>query len=308
MNRKFSIPDDLVRTATELRGAAGAEWAKRLPGLLADCERRWSLTIGPHFPNLSYNYTAPAVRADGTSLVVKAGFPGDRELLSEAEALRIYAGRGAAQLLDADLDQGVLLLEHLKPGTLLNTLEDDERATSIAAGIMRQLWRPAPAEHQFPSVADWGRGFARLRERFGGRTGPLPEGLADRAERLFAELLGSMSEPVVLHGDLHHFNILAAERQPWLAIDPKGVVGEPAYEVGAFLRNPVPDLLSKPEAGRILSRRLDQLSEELGFERERLRGWGIAQAVLSAWWSIEDHGYGGEASIAFAELLMDDRR
>ena len=142
-----------------------------------------------------------------------------------------------------------------------------------------------------------------MRERYGGGTGPLPEALVDRAERLFAELLASMSGLVVLHGDLHHFNILAAERQPWLAIDPKGVVGEPEYEVGAFLRNPTPDLLSNPHAGWILSRRLDQFSEELSFDRERLRNWGMAQAVLSAWWSIEDHGYGGEEAIAFAELL-----
>ena len=144
-----------------------------------------------------------------------------------------------------------------------------------------------------------------MRDRFGGTSGPLPEKLTGEAERLFAELLASQSEPVVLHGDLHHFNILAAERQPWLAIDPKGVVGEPEYEVGAFLRNPMPDLLSKPHPGSILARRLDQFSEELGFDRERLRSWGIAQAVLSAWWSIEDHGYGWEEAIRFAELLAE---
>ena len=78
-----------------------------------------------------------------------------------------------------------------------------------------------------------------------------------------------MAPPVVLHGDLHHFNILAAERQPWLAIDPKGVVGEPVYETGALLRNPWPDLLSLPDPGRILARRVDQLAEELGFDRAR---------------------------------------
>jgi streptomycin 6-kinase len=112
-----------------------------------------------------------------------------------------------------------------------------------------------------------------------------------------------MAAPVVLHGDLHHDNIVAATRAPWLAIDPKGVVGEPAYETGALLRNPMPQLLAMPDPARLTRRRVDQLAGELGFDRARIRGWGLAQAVLSAWWSIEDAGTGWEFGIAVAELL-----
>ena len=108
----------------------------------------------------------------------------------------------------------------------------------------------------------------------------------------------------MLHGDLHHFNILSAERELWLAIDPKGVVGEPAYEVGAYMRNPWPQLLSQPGVSTIMSRRLDVFSEELGIERQRLRGWAFAQAVLSAWWSYEDHGQVSEHALACAALLL----
>jgi streptomycin 6-kinase len=143
----------------------------------------------------------------------------------------------------------------------------------------------------------------RLRERFDGGCGPFPPMLVETAEALFAELIESMDEAVLLHGDLHHENILSAERQPWLALDPKGLVGEPAYEVGALLRNPWPRLLDEPDPGRILDRRLDQLAEELGFDRGRLLGWGLAQAVLSAWWSFESHGHGWEFAIGCAELL-----
>jgi streptomycin 6-kinase len=160
-----------------------------------------------------------------------------------------------------------------------------------------------PPEHPFPSVAEWAAGLGRLRDHFGGTSGPFPTTLVEAAEGLFTELISSMSEPVLLHGDLHHANILAAERQPWLALDPKGLVGEPAYEVGAFLRNPMPQLFAAPQPGRILARRVDQLAEELGFDRARLLGWGLAQAVLAAWWSFEDHGYGWEPWIACAELL-----
>lgn len=298
------VPDNFARTTAELYGAEGVEWLKRLPALIADCAQRWSLMVLPPFELLSYNYVAPAVRADGTDVVLKVGVP-NPELLTEIEALRLFDGHGIVQLLEADRDQGALLLERLKPGTLLSSLSDDQQATSIAAQVMRQLWKPVPSGHPFPTVAKWALGLKRLRNHFGGDTGPFPSTLVEAAETLFADLIDSMSEPVLLHGDLHHFNILAAERQPWLALDPKGVVGEPAYEVGALLRNPMPDILAEPDVKRILARRVDQLADELGFDRDRLVGWALAQAVLSAWWSFEDHSHGWEAGIAFAEIWAE---
>lgn len=298
----LALPDKFARTMTELHGAAGAEWLDSLPSLVADFAGRWSLNVLPPFEPLSYNYVAPALRADGTDVVLKVGVP-NPELLTEIEALRLYAGHGIVQILEADPDRGALLLERLKPGTPLSTLADDERATSIAAQVMRQLWRPVPAEHPFPSLAKWTAGMRRLRDHFEGGTGPFPIPLVEMAENLFAELMGSMAQPVLLHGDLHHDNILSAERQPWLALDPKGIVGEPAYEVGALLHNPRPQLLAAPHPDRMLARRVDQLTEELGFDRSRIVGWGLAQAVLSAWWSFEDHGHGWEWAIACAELL-----
>ncbi len=293
------------RFATRIRdahGVAGEAWLQRLPGLIADCERRWSLKLGAAFEPLSYNYVAPATRADGASVMLKIGLP-TSELRNEIEALRLFDGRGSVLLLDADLELGAMLLERLRPGTSLLSLDDDEEATANAAQVMRQLWRPLPADHPFPSLADRVKGLERLREHCGGATGPLPAALVEQAESLFSDLLSSIREPVLLHGDLHHENILAAERQPWLAIDPKGLVGEPEYEVGALLRNPMPQLLAMPHPERVLDRRLRVLSEMLGFDRERLRAWGLAQAVLAAWWSLEDHGRGWETWIACAMLL-----
>lgn len=296
------VPDEFARRIIGMRGPVGAAWLDRLPALVAECAQRWSLAVGPPFANLTYNYVAPAERTDGTRAVLKVGFP-DKELLTEAEALRFFAGRGAVRLLEDDLGQGVLLVERLEPGTPLLSVEDDETATSIVAGVLRHLWRPVPADHPFPTVAEWGAGFGRMRDHFDGTTGPLPPALTDGAERLFTELLSSMAEPVLLHGDLHHDNVLAAARKPWLAIDPKGIVGEPAYDTGAWLRNWLPDLLDAPRPDRILARRIDQFAEELALDRERVRAWGMAQAVLSAWWMIEDHGSGWEPPIEVARLL-----
>lgn len=295
------IPADFIQTTKEVHGAAGERWLQQLPVLLEDCARRWSLEILPPFADLSYNYVAPAVRLDGAEIILKAGVP-NRELLTEIAALEWYAGHGAVQLLAADPEKGLLLLERLRPGTMLVELSDDVQATTIAAQVMRRLWRPAPAGNHFPTIADWAAGLGRLRAAFDGSTGPFPAWLVGMAEGLFSELLASQGEPVLLHGDLHHYNILAAERQPWLAIDPKGLVGEPEYEIGALLRNPDPQFSTN---GQILARRLDQLSAELGFDRARLARWSLAQAVLSAWWSYEDHGYGWEAAIACAQALAD---
>lgn len=287
----------------ELHGATGAAWLSKLPTLVAECAVRWSLTVMPPFENLTYNYVAPAVRADGADVVLKIGVP-NPELLTEIAALRIFDGRGIVQLLDADPALGALLLERLKPGATLLTIADDEQSTHIVAQVMRRLWRPVPEHHSFPTIAKWAKGFERLHKRFGG-TGPFPKCLVEAAESIYAEFIGAMAEPVLLHGDLHHENILSAERQPWLALDPKGVVGEPAYEVGALLRNPLSQLLAAPEPGRVLARRVEQLADELGFDRARIIGWGMAQAVLSAWWSFEDHGHGWEPAIRCAELLAE---
>jgi streptomycin 6-kinase len=274
------------------------EGMKQLAGRLA---RRWKLCVGPPFPGLSYNYVAPAVTARGEPVVLKVGAP-NRELETEIAALRYYDGQGAVRLLAADAEAGALLLEQLLPGTMLVEETNDDKATAIAAQVMGELWRPPPAGHSFPTVADWARGLERLRATFRGGTGPFPERAVALTEGLFAELLAGEEEAVLLHGDLHHTNILRAERAPWLAIDPKGVVGERGFEVGAWLRNPLP--ADYPgDLRRLLGRRLDIFTERLGLERKRLAAWGLAGAVLSGWWSYEEQGSGWERALGLAEAL-----
>ncbi len=302
------IPDSLIQTAKSLHGeTAGQAWIDQLPSLLADCARRWSLVLQPPFTNLTYNYAAPATRPDGTQVVIKAGFtPPDKEFVTEVAALDFFDGRGAVKLLESDVVQGVMLLERLEPGRPIAELEDDQEAIAVAAAVLRQLWRPVPSAHQFPLTSDWGKGFARLRQHFGG-SGPFPTALVERAERLFAELEATNAEPALLHGDLNFGNVLSAQREPWLAIDPKGIVGEPAYDTGIFLRDPVDRILGASDPQRFLSRRIDQLAAELGFERQRILDWGFAQAMLSAWWVVEDHVPGWEVALECAEILAQIR-
>jgi streptomycin 6-kinase len=287
-----------------MRGEAGRAWLDQLPATIDRYARRWLLTVQPAFANLSYNYVAPATRADGSPAVLKIGLATDAEFGSEIEALRVFDGHGMVRLLEADPKQAVMLLDRVQPGRPLTTVADDAEATLIAATLMRDFWPPAPTGHAFPSVVDWGRGFQRLRTRFDGGSGPIPEQLATKAERLFGELAGSAAAPVLLHGDLHHDNILAGPEGRWTVIDPKGVTGEPAYELGAFLRNPG-SLMSNPDPRRVTERRIAIFSEVLGLDPERIRRWAMAQSVLSAWWAIEDNSDWLDLALAFAELFDD---
>ncbi|HET8846680.1 MAG TPA: aminoglycoside phosphotransferase family protein [Ktedonobacteraceae bacterium] len=280
----FALPESFLQFMREAYGTEAANaWFQRLPAFLEECAERWQLTLLPPFENLSFHYVAPAVRADGTPVILKTCAFSD-EFEHGLAALRIFNGQGIARLLEFDEEQKVMLLERLQPGTMLASLvpEQDEQATSILAGIMRQLWKPAPPEHTFPTVEQLGQGLTQLRVRYDGGYGPFSPHLVDEAMDLFATLNASSHEIMLLHGDLQHHNILRSG-ETWLAIDPKGVVGDPGYEVGASFYNPMPDILEVPDLEQMLARRIAQLSEELGMERARIRGWGLAQCVLNAW-------------------------
>jgi len=286
-------------------GEAGILWLERLPQLLNECAVQYQLEILPPFPNLSFNYVTPVRRSDGTDAVLKLGVP-NPELHSEIAALRVYDGRKAVRVLESDAEQGILLLEHIMPGTPLTTLasdEHDDEATTICSLLMRDLWRLVPPGFALQTVADWSKSFGVIRERFGGGSGVLPHALLDKAERIYAEYLAAPTGQVLLHGDLHHDNILLDTDDHWLAIDPKGLIGEPEYEVFPLVRNWWEDRHVRANPKGFMERRLDLLSEILGFDRERMRNWCIAQSMLSACWIVEDGSDGWQNDVAMAELL-----
>jgi len=298
------LPADFIRNIRNSFGPDGERFLSDLPALLDDAVRRWELTLGGPFL-LSYNYVTSAKRADGMDVVLKIGVP-NPELTSEIEALRLYNGQAAVHLIDSDAEKGMLLEERLQPGTMLAEMQDDERATEIAAGVMQALWRPVPENKHFIYLKNWFDAFLELRQGFAGGTGPLPHKVVETAEALVADFFAEDELPVVLHGDFHHYNVLQAG-QTWLAIDPKGVIGPRGYEVGPLLTNPHWEFFHGPGAGRKSERRVAILAEQLGMERGRIRGWGIAHAVLSAYWDMDEKGNGWENAIHCAELFMGMR-
>lgn len=274
-------------TVERVHGAMGRQWFSSLPTLLSECRERWSLELDEPFENLSYNLVMPGRIPDGTEVVLKVGVP-CRELLTEAAALSLFDGLAAVRLLDQDAPRGILLLERVTPGIPVYETRGETGPTHLAATLMRNLWRTPPAEHSFPTLAVWFRAFERLRISFDGGSGPFPNTLIERAERDFAQLEASSDRQVVLHGDLHHANILFSERRGWLAIDPKGLCGDPGYEIGSFMLNQLPAGASEVVTLEILTGRLMIFSEELEIERERLARWAFCHAVLSALWDFEE--------------------
>ncbi|MEP6635412.1 MAG: aminoglycoside phosphotransferase family protein [Acidobacteriota bacterium] len=305
-----SIPANLVERIERVHGVAGRTWLRTLPALLAECSTRWSLELEEPFANLSYNLVVPGKAAciptgvgARTEIVLKLGVP-CAELRTEAQALELIQGSGAVILLDLDMRRGAMLLERVIPGTPLYLFQNQDAAgmTRTAAAVMRRLWRTPPPSHSLPSLTVWFRAFARLRGIYAGGSGPFPARIIDTAERMFAELNASAETEVVLHGDLHHDNILFGADRGWLAIDPKGLVGDPGYEVGSFMLNQLPRGATETQTMQVLTRRLAIFSEELGIARERLARWAFCHAVLSAVWDLEEAA-DWRVTIRLAEML-----
>lgn len=299
------IPEAWAKTVVSVHGERGKRWLAEFDSLLRKCEQQWELELKLPTPYaLSYNYVVPASRRDGTETVLKLGVP-NHESAAEVEALRLFAGRGSVRMLEFNADQGALLLERVQPGVTLagSGLHDDE-ATLAAAGVMRRIAVPAASignsNTAFPTVESWAKGLSKLRKRYNGGTGPLPEEMVIRAEETFRELFATATgDLLLLHGDLHHGNLLSSEsgQGPWLAIDPKGVIGEAEYGTIPLLMNEL------PQARQVdtIRRRVELLCEALTLDRGRILAWGYSHSVLSAWWCVEDHVDGMEASLERAK-------
>lgn len=285
-------------------GPAGKQWLEAIPSLLSLYAAKWSLEILPPF-DLNYNYVAPVLRKNGIPAVIKIGFPQDPEFQTEIRALTIFNGEGMAQLLEVDAENSIILIEQVNPGQPLSTLQDDDQATKILAQVMQKLWKPLPPNHGFITLEEWSSAIPELRKQFQGTTGPIPTYLIDTAEQVFPKLINSADTLVLVHGDLHHDNVLASDRVGWLAIDPKGIAAEPAYEVAAMIRNPYEKLkdMSNHELESLLRRRIQILSAELKLNPTRIYQWCLVQTILSAVWNVGT-SKGPEHATRVAEVLV----
>ncbi|MEM7334263.1 MAG: aminoglycoside phosphotransferase family protein [Chloroflexota bacterium] len=264
----------------------GVGWLSQLPSLIKMMAQKWQLTVQRPVDNLSYNYVAHVTQANGTPAILKMGYP-NRELFTEMDTLQIYEGNGMVRMLSADRENAAFLIDRISPGLELSDLKDDDEATRVVCRIIKALRRTAPTQHNFPSLADWAKVFGRYRAEFGS-DGPLGLEDVNLAEHYFEQLNASSNDAVLLHGDLHHFNILQSENNEWVAIDPKGVIGDYAFETARFLHNPYPWALKNPDLKQMINRRVDIVCEMLGFDRQKVLIWGFCDTMFSVAWSVED--------------------
>ncbi len=236
---------------------------------------RWSLTLGEPYEQGAAGFTTRATLADGTPVVLKIVHP-HRESEHEADALAAWDGNGAIRLLARDESGYELLLERCEPGTPLSTL-DENAALDVVIGLLPRLW--ISAGEPFHTLADEAAWWAEYlpREWRGERR------LLDAALDAIATLAPTQGEHVLLHQDLHFDNVLAAKREPWLVIDPKPLLGEREFAVAPIVRS-----FELGHSKRHVLHRFDRLTAELGLDRERARGWAIAQTV--AWTSDSSFG------------------
>jgi streptomycin 6-kinase len=258
---------------------AGRQWLRALDRIVGECKEEWCLTIEEPFSYAFTSLALPVQLNDGTPAVLKIQFP-DRESQFEMDALVSWAGNGATRLFAADEERRALLLERCFPGTPLA-----DAGPEVALGVLTDLVErlSIPTQARFPTLADeaaYWSGYLETRWENAGK--PFEFHLVEVARGFIHELAGSPGDPVLLNQDLHARNVLRAERELWLVIDPKPLVGEREFAIASIVRD---DELGHDEG--LLKARFEILVKALHLDRERALKWTVAQTIA---WSITPEG------------------
>ena len=279
----IAIPESVVQMQLAANGEAGRAWLAELPRLIDELRELWSIAeLGPAYQGGCVAYVAPAVLRDRSRAVLKLSLP-DGETDCEADALAVWNGNGAVRILESDPGRGAMLLERLEPGTPLAALPDREAAIGIACSLLRRLWVPVPAAHPFQSTAKLAQQYvATLPKQYSAAGRPFDYGLLARAVELCRQFAQDAAPLTMANRDFHLGNILAARREPWLVIDPKPLVGDPAFDAAHFIRSLLPDPITNPDFECLVS----TVAARLGLSERRIAEWVFVRSVENALWSI----------------------
>ena len=304
----ISIPDYFKAKIWRFFGTKGDNWLSRLDELLNRCLTKWNLANCHLATNLSVNLLCIADSPDYGSVVLKIGVP-HSELYTEIEALSLYNGRNICLCYDSDVDIGAMLLERVIPGHNLTVLQHERECIEIAADVISTLPIPVNDNNILPSFSEWlEKAFARVRRE--DKVGSEWLVFVDKAERLFQEIDALEGKKMLLHGDLHHENILYDKSGQWKAIDPKGVIGIPCMEAARFIQNQLAwDVVR--EFGKVnikdKSSCLDEMVTIFGtaFDRPKrtIAICAFIDCVLSRCWTFEEYLQPEELSEAKTEAI-----
>ncbi|GAA3163040.1 MULTISPECIES: APH(6)-I family aminoglycoside O-phosphotransferase [Streptomyces] len=298
----IEVPDALIASYTRNGGDKERAWIARLPELVTELLDRWELRRDGGIGSGEASLVVPVRRTDGTRAALKLQMPRE-ETTAALIGLRAWNGDGIVRLLDHDPESSVMLLERLDGARTLASVEDDDVAMSVLAGLMARL-HSVPAPEGLRGLGDIARDMLAS---VPAAVGALPDPEDRRRLRGWAsavtELVGEPGDRM-LHWDLHYGNVLAAEREPWLAIDPEPLVGDPGFDLWPALDTGWERLHTTGDAPRAVRRRFDLLTEALGLDRRRAAGWTLARLLQNTLWDIEDGRTAIDpAQIAVAEAL-----
>jgi streptomycin 6-kinase len=282
----ITIPDRLRSKALAVRQGS-AQWLAELPDVCGRLSDEWSLDLGSSFAGCHVSLVVSANRGP-RPLVLKVPMPSSVELgtlpagarAAEADALEEWAGYGAVELVEHDPATGAMLIERCEPGASLDHLDNPEDADRVAAEMLQRLHRTGSRWAPFDRLADRALQLAHVLHARHERAGaPFDQWLLDTAADLLGQLSRSGSAEVLLHGDFHLDNILSAEREPWLAIDPLPMIGDPAYDAVQYLLFRMGDLADPAyEWNTVISR----FCASLDLDPERVKAWTFARLVSDA--------------------------
>lgn len=295
-------PERLVRHVSA-HGDPGRAWLAGLSGLVDGLLRRWGLTAERvHAPGGRTSILVLVRQEDGTPAALKVAYEPER-IAAEQCALEHWNGVGAARLLRADAASGALLLERLQADVSLRSLAE-AKAQLEAAATLQRLWTVPPAGHPLPTVAEHtGRLAEHLRELRDEAYAGLVDAALERREALLGDRAAAGPD-VLLHGDYHQGHVLAAERMPWLAVGPRPLVGERAYDLAWPARDRVDTLVAAPGAAAATRRRLTKLADSLDVDRDRLRDWTLFRCVATGVTALaRGDRNGGELHLEYAGWL-----
>ncbi len=300
MNRKFA------ESILSLRGKKkGQMWLDNLPQVVKIYEEKWNLNSLGTFSDLSINYVEKAKTQSGEDVVLKIGFPDDEVFIDEVKTLEFYQGNGAVKILEKDMDNFVILLERCMPGISLHTLNNEEKEIKIFAEVCNKIWKKVDKNSGFNKLEDEAKYFDWYFKNLKKCEEVLHQDLVVKAQKTFKDLINTSGESYLLHADLHHGNILKSERG-WLCIDPKGIIGERAYEPSVYIINPFnifrenESLISK----EFFAERIDLISKYLDLNKDRVTAWAYIKQILSLIWTLQDYKTDDKIGLKKAKELV----
>lgn len=278
--------DTLTKNMTAIFGKKGQSWLTRLPTIVETLTSYWKLTNLIPVDNMTFNYVAKATLQTRQPVVLKISND-IKSFENERQALQFFNGEGSVQLIDFHEKYHALLLQQAIPGTTLKSLytSQPEYVMDRYVQTMQTLHHKAlPKKHTYSHIHDWLQAIDRLTPNH-----HFPSKLLNKAIDLKNNLLASMTDNIFLHGDLHHDNILQNGNQ-WLAIDPKGVIGEQAFEIAAFDFMYVSELANSTNLKPLFDSRVAVLAHKANLDQQRIKDWVFVRLILMAAWLIEDNG------------------